>query len=522
MALGIKSGSWASSRGKVKFTALALDTAGKPIKDQAVEVRGRLAQVISSRKRMVGGFYAYDNRTEVKDLGSLCSGSTDERGLLLCEATLEAAGQVDLIASAKDAQSNPVQAATSVWVTKQGELWFAQDNDDRIDVLPEKKRYEPGETARLQVRMPFREATALVAVEREGIVTTRVMTLRGDDPTVELKIEKSWGPNVYVSVFALRGRIREVPWYSLFTWGWRTPVEWARAFWYEGREYQAPTALVDLSKPAFKLGVAALRVGIAEHELQVSVSADKPQYAVRQKALARIKVTQDGKPLVGTEVAFAAVDEGLLALRGNASWDLLNAMIRQRAWGVETATGQSEIIGRRHYGRKAVAAGGGGGRGGTRELFDTLLLWNPRLQLDANGEGTVEVPLNDSLTSFKLVAVADAAAQSLFGTGSASIRVTQDLQVLSGLPPLVREGDRLRGDADAAQHDDEADERAGDTRRCRQQRCRHRPHAADLAAPGRGARRRRGAGSGLADRRAGRSIQHHLGSGCRGAGRRRT
>ena len=333
-----------------------------------------------------------------------------------------------------------MQAAAGVWVTKQGELWFAQDNDDRIDVLPEKKRYEPGETARLQVRLPFREATALLSVEREGIIESRVVTLRGDDPTIDLKIEKTWGPNVYVSVLALRGRIRDTPWYSFFTWGWKEPLAWARSFWYDGREYQAPTAMVDLAKPAFKLGVAALQVGIRAHELQVSVTADKPQYAVRQKAMARIKVQFEGKPVAGAEVAFAAVDEGLLALRGNDSWDLLNAMIRQRAWGVETATAQSEIIGRRHYGRKAVAAGGGGGRGSTRELFDTLLVWKAIVVLDANGEAVVEVPLNDSLTSFKLVAIADAGAQQ-FGTGSTSIRVTQDLQLLSGLPPLVREGD---------------------------------------------------------------------------------
>ena len=442
VVLGVKTGSWASSRGRVKFTALALDTAGKPIKGQSVEVRGRLSQVISTRKRMVGGFYAYDNRTETKDLGSLCSGATDDRGLLLCEAELNTAGQVELIASAKDAGGNPVQAASSVWVTKQGELWFAQDNDDRIDVLPEKKRYEPGETAKLQVRMPFREATALIAVEREGIIDTRVVTLRGDDPTVELKIEKTWGPNVYVSVLALRGRIRDVPWYSFFSWGWKEPINWARSFWYEGREYQAPTAMVDLSKPAFKLGVAALKVGIKAHELQVSVTTDKPQYAVRQTARARVKVSFEGKPLAGAELAFAAVDEGLLALRDNDSWDLLHAMIQQRAWGVETATAQSEIIGRRHYGRKAVAAGGGGGRGSTRELFDTLLLWKPSVTLDANGEALIEVPINDSLTSFKLVAIADAGTQQ-FGTGSASIRVTQDLQMLSGLPPLVRDGDRF-------------------------------------------------------------------------------
>lgn len=443
VVLGVRARSWASSRGLVKFTVLALDTWGKPVKGQAVEVRGQLARVISTRKRMVGGFYAYDNRTEVKDLGALCSGNTDDHGLLLCDARLEVAGQVELIARASDAAGNAARAATSVWVTRQGELWFAQDNDDRIDVLPEKKSYEPGETARLQVRMPFREATALVAVEREGIVDTRVVTLRGDAPTVEVKIDKTWGPNVYISVLAVRGRIREVPWYSLFSWGWKEPLTWMRSFWYEGREYQAPTAMVDLSKPAFKLGVAAIKVGIAMHELQVTVSPDKPQYTIRQKALVRVQVTQAGKPVANAEVAFAAVDEGLLALRANSSWDLLNAMIRQRAWGVETSTAQSEIIGRRHYGRKAVAAGGGGGRGGTRELFDTLLLWKANVVLDANGQATIEVPLNDSLTSFRLVAVADAGVQS-FGTGSASIRVTQDLQVLSGLPPLVREGDRFQ------------------------------------------------------------------------------
>ncbi|MEO6030888.1 MAG: MG2 domain-containing protein, partial [Burkholderiaceae bacterium] len=342
VVLGVKAGSWASARGRVKFTAVALDTTGKPLKGQQVEVRGRVSQTLSTRKRMVGGFYAYDNRTEVKDLGALCSGTTDDHGLLACEASLDSAGQVELIAHATDAHGNPVQAATSVWVTKQGELWFAQDNDDRIDVLAEKTRYEPGETARLQVRMPYREATALVAVEREGVIETRVVTLRGDDPTLELKIDKSWAPNVYVSVLALRGRIRETPWYSFFTWGWKEPLNWVRSFWFEGREYQAPTAMVDLAKPSFKLGVAALRVGLAAHELKVSVTSDKPVYAVRQTAQARIRVSFEGKPLAGTEVAFAAVDEGLLALRDNGSWDLLHAMIQPRAWGVETSTAQSE------------------------------------------------------------------------------------------------------------------------------------------------------------------------------------
>src|SRR6185436_14916784 len=103
VVLGVRTAGWASGRGRAKFTVLALDTAGKPIKGQTVAVSGRVSQIISTRKRMVGGFYAYDNRTEVKDLGSLCTGTTDDRGLLLCEATLETAGQVELVAEAKDA-----------------------------------------------------------------------------------------------------------------------------------------------------------------------------------------------------------------------------------------------------------------------------------------------------------------------------------------------------------------------------------------------------------------------------------
>ena len=455
VVLGINSTRWAgtggSNQGKVKFQVLALDVQGKPLASQAVEVQAQLAQTFSTRKRIVGGFYAYDNHTEIKDLGKVCSGKTDNRGMLLCETVLDQAGEVELVAKAKDGDGRLSQAATQVWVTRQGELWFEQDNDDRMDVLPEKRSYEPGETARLQVRMPFREATVLVSVEREGVIDTRVMTLRGDDPVIELPIPRatkgpdgevrSWAPNVYVSVMALRGRIREVPWYSFFTWGWRSPVEWFKAFWYEGREYQAPTAMVDLSKPAYKIGVAALRIGTAEHALKVEVVPDKSQYAIRQTAHARIKVTQGGQPVQG-EFAFAAVDEALLALSSNGSWDVLDAMLQPRPWAVETSTAQNEIVGRRHYGRKAIAAGGGGGMGSSRELFDTLLTWKGSVRLDARGEATVDVPLNDSLTSFRLVAVATSGL-SRFGTGAATIRVSQDLQMLPGLPPLVREGDRF-------------------------------------------------------------------------------
>ncbi|MEG0921004.1 MAG: MG2 domain-containing protein [Comamonas sp.] len=439
---GVKAEGWASTDKKLAFQALALTTAGKPVAGVKLQVRAVSRIVTSTRKRMVGGFYSYENHESFQDMGVVCNGKSDAKGLLECTTQLKDGGEVELIAEAVDDKGRQSQAATSVWVTKQGELWFGGDDNDRMDLLPEKKSYKVDESARFQVRMPFREATALVTVEREGIVHSQVMKLTGDDPTVNLKVQEGWGPNVYVSVMALRGRLRDVPWYSFFTWGFKSPREWWTAFWYEGKEYVAPTALVDLSKPAYRLGAAEIRVGIDDRKLVVTVKSDKENYRIRNTAKVTIEAKlPNGKPAAGANVAVAAVDQALLELKSNDSWDLLSAMYQKRAWGVETSTAQMEIIGRRHYGRKAVAAGGGGGGGQTRELLDTLLLWKPDVVLDANGRAEVDVPLNDALTSFKIVAVADSGLD-LFGTGSTSIRTSQDLQIISGLPPLVRDSDK--------------------------------------------------------------------------------
>lgn len=441
---GIRAEGWVSVERKLRFQALALDTAGKAQAGAAVKVEAVARITTSSRKRLVGGFYSYDNQTTLKSLGTVCSGTSDSQGLVQCEAQLSQPGEVELIATASDRDGRGAQAATSVWVTGKGELWFGGEDHDRMDVLAERKSYEGGETARFQVRMPFRSATALVAVEREGIVSTEVVELAGSNPTVELKVQDSWGPNVYVSVLALRGRLREVPWYSFFTWGFKSPREWWSAFWHEGKEYLAPTAMVDLSKPAFRFGMAEIRVGAASHAIAVKLSADKSSYKVRGTARITVQATlPDGKPAAGAEIAVAAVDQALLELMPNPSWQLLEAMMARRDWGVQTATAQMEVIGRRHYGRKAVPAGGGGGRSPTRELLDTLLLWRPNLVLDAKGEARIDVPLNDALTTFQVVAVADSGL-GLFGTGQTAIRTAQDLQIISGLPPLVREDDQFR------------------------------------------------------------------------------
>ena len=415
--IGIKPDSWAVSKDAFKFHIAVVDLSGKPVLNASVKVDLFERKIFTHRKRLVGGFYAYEHSTEIKRVSTLCEGKTDSKGLLICEAQSPISGNVILQAQSFDDLGNRTVAYRDVWVAGKDEWWFEVGDHDRIDLLPEKKRYEPGEKAIFQVRMPFRSAMALITVEREGVMEAWVKRISGKKPVIEVPIKGSYAPNVFVSVLVVRGRL---PWIT-------------------------PTAMIDLGKPAYKLGIGEIKVGWKEHELKVSVSSDRKVYKVRQKARVNIKVrTSEGKaPPTGSEIALTAVDEGLLELMPNQSWEILSVMMGRRGYDIHTSTAQMQVIGKRHFGLKALPPGGGGGKQSTRELFDTLLLWMARQPLDANGEATVEVPLNDSITSFRIVAVATGGT-GLFGTGSISIQSTQDLMILSGLPPLVRESDRFK------------------------------------------------------------------------------
>ena len=414
--IGIQPDGWLLSKDAFKFQVVVLDVKGKPVANAPVTVDFFQRFSYAHRRRLIGGFYAYENSSEIKQLGEACSGQTDNHGLLICQVKAPASGNLILRAKTQDTEQRVAVTNRETWVADGADWWFKTTDNDRIDLLPEKKRYEPGDTASFQVRMPFREATALITVEREGIIDTYVRQLSGSAPVFTIPVKNAYAPNVYVSALVVRGRVASVQ----------------------------PTALVDLGKPAYKLGITPLRVGWAANELKVQVTADKAVYKIRDKASVSVKVTRaDGTPApAGAEVALAAVDVGLLELMPNTSWDLLEAMMQQRSLQVQTATAQMQVVGKRHFGRKAVPHGGGGGKSASRELFDTLLFWKARVTLDANGEASVQVPINDSLTAFRIVAIASANAD-LFGTGKTEVHTSQDLMLLSGLPALVREGDKF-------------------------------------------------------------------------------
>jgi uncharacterized protein YfaS (alpha-2-macroglobulin family) len=435
IALGIKLEGWAGTRDKLRFQVVALNLDGQPVAGRNVEVRLFQRERSAYRKRLIGGFYTYESSSRLKAIDAHCAGETDRHGLLSCQIAPGASGELLLGARTTDAHGNPAIASTTAWVFGNDDWWFNPGDADRMDVLPEKKEYASGDVARFQVRSPFRHATALVSVMREGVLRSFVTEIDGHEPVIEVPITAADAPNVYVSVLAVRGRV---------SW-WRAALGSAARYlhlpW--AVDGALPTALVDLGKPAYRYGIGRIAVDWRPHRLDVDVKPAREVYPVRDTAQVDVTVrAANGSALPpGAEVALAAVDEGLLDLSPNDTWDLLRAMMGERGLEVWTSTAQMQVVGKRHFGRKAVPHGGGGGRGpAARERFDSLLLWQDRVTLDADGRARVAVPLNDSLSAFRIVAVAHAGADR-FGSGAATIRTAQDLMLLPGVAPLVREGD---------------------------------------------------------------------------------
>ncbi len=437
--LGVKTDGWLMKQDDLRLRFVALDTSGKPIKGQKISVALYSRQILTARRRLIGGFYAYDNQMRTTKIAATCSATTDGQGLAMCKVDPGVSGEVYAVATTTDADGHVARAVRSVWLAGDDDWWFGGDNGDRMDLVPEQQAYKSGETARFQVRMPFREATALVTVEREGVLSSFITHLSGTDPVVSVPMDGAYAPDVFVSVMVVRGRVE-----SGF-WSWIHGIARSLGLSSSPDEAQEPTALVDLAKPAYRIGIAKVKVGWEAHQLRVAVKADRERYAPRDTAQVMVQVrTPDGKPARTADVAFAAVDQALLQLAPNESWDVLTAMMGERPLSVLTSTAQMQVVGKRHYGRKAVEAGGGGGDGDmsglNRENFQPVLLWRGRVALDAQGRAKVAVPLSDALSSFKLVAIATDGAQ-LFGTGSTDIRTAQDLSIYAGLPPLVRTGD---------------------------------------------------------------------------------
>src|SRR5262249_58222889 len=101
VGVGVEGG--AASGERVAEEAAVVDVSGKPVAGAPVDVEVFERQFYSYRKRLVGGFYAYEHAEQVKRLGPLCRGATDARGRFECEGKPPASGRLGLHASTEGA-----------------------------------------------------------------------------------------------------------------------------------------------------------------------------------------------------------------------------------------------------------------------------------------------------------------------------------------------------------------------------------------------------------------------------------
>ena len=312
---------------------------------------------------------------------------------------------------------------------------------NRIDLSPERETWKPGETARILVHSPWPSATGLVTVEREGIRSHRTVTITSTQDIVEVPITEADVPNVFVSVMLVKGRTSTDP-------------------------------ASDDGRPSFRIGYTELSVDDSSKGLRVDVSADRDEYRPGQPVTVSVAVAaRDGKP-AASEVTFWAIDYGLLSLTKYTTPDVLKAIYVPKALQVTTGDNRQLLMSRKPIAAPTGVQGGvaGGGIGGVvapspvlnastaemltvqdspptsqeievRQDFRPLVFWLGSATTGADGRATTTVTLPDSLTTYRIMAVAGDQA-SRFGFAEREIRATKPLTLLPAFPRFLSKGDR--------------------------------------------------------------------------------
>jgi uncharacterized protein YfaS (alpha-2-macroglobulin family) len=394
---------------------VVVDREGAPVVGVPVKLSLVHVQWNSVRHAEGHGFYSWETQRIEKPAGEWTITSTaapQSQAIPIPEG-----GFFVLRAMATDTAGHTARTEDSFYGVGDGYTAWERFDNNRIKFEPERATWKPGETARLMIQSPWESATALLTVEREGIRSYRQFALTSTQQTVDVPVSEADIPNVYVSILLVRGRSS-------------TDV---------GKDGDDP------GKPAFRLGYAELKVEDATKHLGVKVTADRDEYRPANTAKVAVTVNDAAGKGAASEVTLWAVDYGVLSLTGYSTPDVLSSVWTAKALQVATVDSRQRIISRRVLTPKGETDGGGGGRdggpGGVRKDFRPLAFWLGSLETDKSGKATTSVTLPESLTTYRIMAVADDAA-SRFGSAAAEIRVSKPVTIVPALPRFLTMGDR--------------------------------------------------------------------------------
>ncbi len=407
-----------STGDKAKFEVVSVDFEGDPVGGKDVEVSYNKRTWNTVKKKNVDGGFYYENSysDEIIEKKTV---RTDDKGYAQVEFDAEEGGSFHAVVESKDGKDNTIIASTSVYVSSGQFINWGLENNDRIELVPDKLEYKPGETAHILVKSPYENVWALVTQERNGIMEYDIVKIESNSDTINIPITEQSIPNLFVSVVLVKGSNMQA-----------------------GLSEPPLGANDERSVAAFKTGYTTLQVDNSSKELDINVETDTEKYHPGDEVTIKVKtLNQNGDP-VKAEVSLSVVDKSVLSLTKTVTADLLNAFYRKRMLGVATAHTLTKAISRINVQVEAGLKGGGGASPKKRGTFKDTAHWEGSLETDENGNGEISFKLPDNLTTWEILAIG-ITDDTLVGSQRSEFLVTKDVLVRPVLPRFFIKDDTM-------------------------------------------------------------------------------
>jgi uncharacterized protein YfaS (alpha-2-macroglobulin family) len=411
----------------VPLEVIAVNTDGTP--RPAVLVQARLCKISwrSVAKQGAGRTLVYENEAHREVVATLDTQTPplQRQGIkwdispeaIVKSFEVKTPGEYVIELTAKDDAGHLVKSEHGFEVSGHAQLGWNYRNPVQIELVPDKPVYRPGETAIVLVKTPI-SGPAVVTLERDKVMRSFVTELQGNAPAVRVPIQESDTPNVFVSVMMLRG-LEKSP--------------------------------KTVKMPEMRIGYCQLNVPSLTTKLIVAISSSQKSYEPRQSVHVAAEVKDGaGKIAPNTEVTLYAVDEGILSLTGYPVPDpytFFNQTFSLTVWTCFSLPGLlPEDPGAARFHNKGYLVGGGGEGNESRKNFLPCAFWSASLRTDEEGMVRASFTAPDSLTRYRIIAVAHNARQQ-FGSGAGSFEISKPLMLTPALPLFAHVGDLLQARA---------------------------------------------------------------------------